>query len=188
MSVDLRPLTRDDYELLSSWLREPMVRRWWAEDPSLPAIERQYGGSIDGTDPTHVLVASEDGTPFGLIQWYRYADEPDYVAELGPTVELPTGSTSIDYLIGVPEARGRGLARAMVAAALRAIWASGSRTVVVPVHADNESSGRLLQRCGFRRVADVDLEPDNPADDRRHVLYRLDMVAEPLAHEAPAAR
>lgn len=188
MSVELRPLTRDDYELLSSWLQEPTVRRWWADDPSLAAIERQYGGSIDGTDPTHVLVASEDDTPFGLIQWYRYADEPDYVAELGPTVDLPERATSIDYLIGVPEARGRGLASAMVAAALRAIRASGSRTVVVPVHADNERSGRLLQRCGFRRVADVDLEPDNPGDDRRHVLYRLDMVADALALEVPATR
>jgi aminoglycoside 6'-N-acetyltransferase len=176
MPVDLRPLTRDDYWLLSSWLREPLVRRWWADDPSLTAIEEQYGGSIDGTDPTHVLIASDEGTAFGLIQWYRYADEPEYVAELGACVDLPDQATSIDYLIGLPEARGRGLASAMVAAVLQPVWASGSRTVVVPVHADNERSWRMLERCGFRLVGEADLEPDNPEDDRRHVVYRIDLA------------
>lgn len=174
MPIELRPLTRDDYAMLSSWLQEPMVRRWWADDPSLAAIEGQYGGSIDGTDPTRVLIASEEGGPFGLIQWYRYADEPEYVAELGPSVELPDEAASIDYLIGEPAARGRGFASAMVALVLPAIWASGSRTVVVPVHADNEASWRMLERCGFRRIGEAELEPDNPEDDLRHVLYRLD--------------
>jgi aminoglycoside 6'-N-acetyltransferase len=177
MSVDLRLLTRDDYWVLSEWLREPLVRRWWADDPSLSAIEEQYGGSIDGTDPTRVLVASEDGTAYGLVQWYRYADEPEYVAELGESVELPAGATSIDYLVGVPEARGRGLGSAMVAAVLELVRASGSRSVVVPVHAENESSWRMLERCGFRRVGEAELEPDNPDDDRRHVVYRLDLEA-----------
>lgn len=175
MSVDLRPLTRDDYWVLSGWLREPLVRRWWADDPSLSGLEEQYGASIDGTDAAHPLIASIEGTPFGLIQWYCYRDESEYVAELGDAVDLPDGATSIDYLIGVPELRGQGLARAMVAAVLQPIRAAGSRTVVVPVHADNEASWGMLAGCGFRRMGEIELEPDNPEDDRRHVVYRLDL-------------
>jgi aminoglycoside 6'-N-acetyltransferase len=173
--VDLRPLTRDDYWLLSTWLREPLVRRWWADDPSLSGLEEQYGASIDGTDAAHPLIASVEGTPFGLIQWYFYRDEAEYVAELGGAVELPEDATSIDYLIGSPEFRGRGLALAMVAAVLAPIREAGSRTVVVPVHADNESSWGMLARAGFHLVGEADLEPDNPEDDRRHVVYRLDL-------------
>lgn len=174
--IELRPITREDYWLISTWLREPLVRRWWAENPSLSAIEEQYGASIDGNDAAHVLIASEAGTPFGLIQWYFYRDESDYVAELGDAVELPDGATSIDYLIGAPDSRGRGLSSAMVSAVLQPIRASGSRTVVVPVHADNESSWLMLERCGFHRIGEIELEPDNPDDDRRHVVYRLDLV------------
>lgn len=173
--IELRPLTRADYPLLSEWLREPAVRRWWADDPSLSAIEEEYGAAVDGFDPTRVLVASEQGMPFGLIQWYRYADEPEYVAELDSAIELPHDATSIDYLVGVPEARRRGLGSAMVTAVLDQVQASGSRTVVVPVHAGNESSWRMLEGCGFHRVGEADLEPDNPEDDRRHLLYRLDL-------------
>lgn len=189
--VELRPLVREDYWLISTWLREPLVRRWWAENPSLSAIEEQFGASIDGTDAAHVSIASEDGTPFGLVQWYFYRDESEYVAELGEAVDLPEGATSIDYLIGVPEARGRGLGSAMVTAVLAPIHTAGSRTVVVPVHADNESSWRMLGRCGFHRVGEIELEPDNPADDRRHVVYRLDLPEEgPTGHRThpPRAR
>ncbi len=174
--VSLRPFTRDDYWLLSSWLREPMVARWWADDPSLLAIEEQYGPSIDGLDAAHLMIAADaTGTAYGLIQWYRYADETEYVAQLGDAVDLPDDATSIDYLIGSPDFRGQGLASSMVEAVLAPIHAAGSRTVVVPVHADNEHSWRMLERCGFRRVGEADLEPDNPADDRRHVVYRLDL-------------
>jgi aminoglycoside 6'-N-acetyltransferase len=173
--VELRPFTREDYWLLSTWLRDPLVARWWADDPSLIAIEEQYGPSVDGLDAAHILLASYDGAAYGLIQWYRYLDESDYVAQLGDAVDLPDDATSIDYLIGSPELRGRGLASAMVAAVLVPIRQAGSKTVVVPVHADNEDSWRLLERCGFRRVGEADLEPDNPADDRRHVVYRIDL-------------
>lgn len=174
--VSLRPFTREDYWLLTSWLREPLVARWWADDSSLLAIEEQYGPSIDGIEAAHMLVACEDtGAAYGLIQWYHYVDESDYVAELGDAVELPGGATSIDYLIGSPDFRGKGLASAMVMAVLEPIRDAGSRTVVVPVHAENEDSWRMLERCGFRFVGVADLEPDNPTDDRRHVVYRLDL-------------
>jgi aminoglycoside 6'-N-acetyltransferase len=31
-----------------------------------------------------------------------------------------------------------------------------------------------LEKAGFRLVGEAELEPDNPVDDRRHVVYRLD--------------
>ena len=42
------------------------------------------------------------GEPFGLVQVYAFADEPEYLAELAEVCPMPAGALSIDYLIGVP--------------------------------------------------------------------------------------
>lgn len=176
-TVDLRALTRADFGLLSTWLTEPEVVEWWHDDPAPAALERQYGASIDGLDPTTVLVASHEGRPVGLVQWYRWADEPDYLQEVAGVVTVPAGAAGIDYLIGSPDSRGRGLGRAMITAVLARVAAAGLMTVIVPVHVDNHASRAVLRRCGFVVVADAELDPDNPDHDRRHVIYRLDQHA-----------
>jgi aminoglycoside 6'-N-acetyltransferase len=78
---------------------------------------------------------------------------------------VPPGAVSIDYLIGEPDMRGRGLAAAMIA------WASAGADVIVPVAAGNVGSWRALERAGFTRVAEGDLEPDNPIDPPLHYVY-----------------
>jgi aminoglycoside 6'-N-acetyltransferase len=114
-----------------------------------------------------MLVACWEGHPFGLMQRYALGDEPEYRAELSRICELDPAAISIDYLIGEPEMRGRGLGAAMIAAA-----AAGAREVVVPVAAGNVASWRALERAGFVRVAAADLEPDNPIDPPLHYVYR----------------
>ena len=168
--VDLAPLARADLHLLSRWLVEPRVATWWADDPAPAAVAAHYAGVLDGTDPTHVLVASADGVGFGLVQWYRLADEPAYAAELAALTEVPDGAGSIDYLVGRPDFRGTGHADAMVRAVVRRAAASGVSALVVAVHADNRASWRLLERCGFAQVARGELAPDNPTHSRDHVV------------------
>jgi aminoglycoside 6'-N-acetyltransferase len=51
---------------------------------------------------------------------------------------------------------------------------SAAKLILVPVHARNVASWRALEKAGFRRVGVADLEPDNPAETREHVVYRLD--------------
>ena len=58
VAVELRPLAREDFSLLSGWLREPAIDWWWHDDPAPEALEERYGPSIDGTDPTRVLIAA----------------------------------------------------------------------------------------------------------------------------------
>ena len=41
------------------------------------------------------------------------------------------------------------------------------------MHAENRASWRALESAGFARVAEGELEPDNPADTRAHVVYQL---------------
>lgn len=67
----------------------------------------------------------------------------------------------------------------MIAAFMRLLWRDhpAAPAVIVPVHTDNIASWRMLERVGFRRIATGMFTPDNPADDGRHVVYRMDRPA-----------
>lgn len=168
----LRPLGRADFPVLGEWLREPLVDTWWHDDPTRSALERKYGPSIDGSDPTQLRLAVSGSEPVGFIQWYCYDDEAEYAAELSPLVVVPPGAYGIDYLVGSPQWRGRGVGRAMIRAALQEIWATGGGVVIVAVNAENRASAAVLEAAGFSAVAAGELEPDNPALGRAHVVYR----------------
>jgi aminoglycoside 6'-N-acetyltransferase len=175
-SFGFRHLTRSDFPLLSGWLTQPHVARWWANDPSLDAIEADYGGSVDGTEPSEVFIGSRDGQPVGLVQRYRWEAYPHYLDEVAPILTLPAQAVSIDYLVGPPGALQQGWGTQMLRAFVQTIWRDDAETpaIVVPVHADNRASWRVLECAGFTRVASGLLVPDNPADNQNHHIYRLD--------------
>ena len=68
---EFTPIRRADFPLLNDWLSTAHVARWWHDDPSLDAIESDYGGCVDGTDPAEAFIARCDGAAVGLIQRYR---------------------------------------------------------------------------------------------------------------------
>jgi aminoglycoside 6'-N-acetyltransferase len=175
LEVTFRPLTRADLPLLRRWLAEPLVARWWAHDPSPEAVEVDFGPVLDGSDPTEVELACADGCPYGLLQRYTFADNPQYAEELAPVYPVPEGALSIDYLVGEPAMRGRGVGGVTIAAFVAQGWARypAARDVVVPVASGNVASWRALERAGFTRVAEGPLEPDNPVDPPDHVVYRI---------------
>lgn len=175
MDITFSPLRRCDLPLLARWLAEPVVARWWNHDPSGVSVERDFGPSIDGHDATEMFVVAGDGEPFGFIQRYRVDAYADYAAALAAVWPVPAAALSIDYLIGAPEWRDRGLGTAMIRAFCPESWRAhgASADIVVPVPVGNRASWRALERAGFARVAEGDLEPDNPVDPLAHYLYRL---------------
>ncbi|TWO71046.1 acetyltransferase [Caenimonas sedimenti] len=174
-----RPLQRADFPLLSRWLQEPHVARWWADDVSLAGIEADYGGCIDGTEPADVFIALLDGVPTGLAQRLAWTAYPQYLEDVRPLLSMPASAWSIDYLIGSPRDTGRGLGTAMLHAFTDLLWRDrpAANAVVVPVHEENVASWRALEKCGYLLVASGDLAPDNPQDSPRHVIYRIDRPA-----------
>lgn len=181
--VSFRPLAREDFGRLARWLAEPAVAYWWNHEWTPEALERDFGAVIDGRDPTEVHIASVEGAPLGLIQRYTFADNAEYLEELAPILDVPAGAISIDYLVGEPGRRGRGLGARMIAAYVEAAWPRypDARDVVVPVSLGNRASWLALERAGFTRVATGELEPDNPAEPRDHVVYAKRRPALPSA-------
>ncbi|MFF8385925.1 GNAT family N-acetyltransferase [Streptomyces kanasensis] len=179
--ITWRRLTEQDFPLLRSWLEQPHVARWWNHETSVEAVSRDFGPAARGEEPSEDLLAHLDGRPIGLVQRCRLSDYPAYWAEIATLVEPPAGAVTIDYLIGEPRDVGRGLGPRMIRSAVRAIWEDhpDAPCVLVPVSVANRASWRALEKAGLRRVAEGDLEPDNPVDDRAHYLYRVDRPAEP---------
>jgi aminoglycoside 6'-N-acetyltransferase len=190
VTVSFRPLQRRDLQLLGVWLAEPLVARWWNHDHRPDAIERDFGPSIDACEPTEVFIAAVSDQPFGLIQRYRIEDNDEYLEELAGVFPVPPGALSIDYLIGAPEFRGRGLGSLMIADFVELGWRRypDALDVIVPVPVGNRASWRALQRAGFERAAAGELTPDNPRDDRDHFVYRRRRTSRgPAAPQIPSA-
>lgn len=168
-------LKQEDFSLLRQWLLEPHVSRWWADDASLEGIAAMYKGNIDGTEPSDVFVVSCDSRPIGLVQWFRMWEYPDYAREVAALEPVGSGTWSLDYLIGDAALVGRGVGTQLIAAFVRQLWMDkpDADCIVVPVHADNIASWRVLEKVGFKRIAEGELEPDNPSDSRRHLVYGL---------------
>jgi len=173
--IAFEPLQRSHFGLVARWLAEPLVARWWNHETSAAAIERDFGPSLDGHDATEVFVAAVAERPFGLIQRYPIDAYAEYVEELSTVCAVPAGALSVDYLIGEPDVRGRGLGAALIAAFVDRSWPLYPRAddVIVPVSAGNRASWRALERAGFRRIAEGDLQPDNPRDSLKHYVYRM---------------
>ncbi|PWJ50690.1 phosphoserine phosphatase SerB [Quadrisphaera granulorum] len=177
--VALRPLRRDDFPLLASWLDQPRVARWWPDAHTLEDLELDYGPGIDGTDPIHLALAlTAGGRAFGFVQTYRYDDEPESRAALEALLPVPPGALGIDYLIGEPDLQGRGLGAAVISAAVAEglVRHPDAPEVLVSVPLGNRASWRALEKAGFERAAEGDMVPDNPLDPHDHVVYRLTRI------------
>lgn len=74
---------------------------------------------------------------------------------------------------------GQGWGTRLIHQLTAGIWTRDppASAILVPVHADNRASCRVLERNGYRCVAAAELKPDNPIDDRRHRIYRIDRPA-----------
>ena len=171
-----RPLTAADLPLLARWLGEPAVERWWHHEHALEAVERDFGPSVRGEEAGEDLVVSLAGRPFGLLQRSVIADYPEDLDEFAALTEVPEGALELDYLIGEPVLRGRGLGSRMIAAAVADTWRTypAAPAVLVAVVAANVASWRALEKAGLRRVAEGDMEPEDPRDAPLHFVYRVD--------------
>ncbi len=180
MTVDditFTPIARADLPLIGAWLAEPHVARWWADEHTPQAIERDYGPVVDGVDPwAEIFIVHGSSGPFGLIQRYPLSTDPDGMRALAAILPVSADDRSIDYLIGRPDHVGRGVGTAMIRAFTDLLWADhpDAARIVVPVHARNIASRRVLEKAGYRVVGTGELEPDNPADSRDHVVLGIE--------------
>jgi L-amino acid N-acyltransferase YncA len=123
-----------------------------------PAVRAIYQAGIDGGDatfettapdwatwdaahlPGHRLVARHDGRVLG---WTALAPVSDRCAYAG---------VAEDSVYVAPDAQGRGVGRALLAAVVASAERDGIWTVQTGIFPENQASVRLHRACGFRVV------------------------------------
>lgn len=161
--------------MLSGWLAAPHVHQWWKQDPDPAAVEAKFGPEVDGTEPTELFVVEVDGEPVAMIQRYRIADYPDWVVSLGPTGAPAAQAAGIDYLIGEADRIGQGIGSAMLSefATLTFDRYPECTHLLVDIDPANRRSWRAIEKAGFTRVWEGDLEAEDPADAGPAYVYVL---------------
>jgi RimJ/RimL family protein N-acetyltransferase len=162
VEVTFRRLADDDLPMLHGWLNDPGVVRWWeGDDVSWDAVVRDYGST--NADSTEHWIASVDGRDVAWIQCYPAADEPEE-SDRWWALGVDRTAAGIDYLIGEPGDRARGLGsaiiRAFVADVVFGLHPQWSQACAGP-YAGNTASWRALEKAGFRFVGTIE-DKDGP--------------------------
>ena len=156
MRITFRAVAADDLPLLHRWLNEPGVVEWWeGDDVSWEAVQKDYGPPH--TDGTHHYISIVDGTDTGWIQWYAVADSGEELAAWAPH-GVADGAAGIDYLIGEPGERGRGVGSTIIDAFVTDVvfaQPDGFEAVAASPYAANVASCRALEKAGFTHVAEI---------------------------------
>jgi aminoglycoside 6'-N-acetyltransferase len=169
--LTFRRVTDADLPLLHRWLNDPGVVRWWeGDDVSEDAVAADYGSTSDPAFE-HWLAVDGHGTPLGWAQCYAVTDSPEEAQQWWAHGVHRTAA-GIDYLVGDPGARGRGVGTAMLATFLdEVVWPlhPGWTQVCAAPYEANTASWRVLERVGFRHVATL---PDDEGPCRLMVRER----------------
>jgi aminoglycoside 6'-N-acetyltransferase len=172
--MSFRPLARADFPLVLRWLGTPAVREWWDEPPtSIDQLEGKYVPRIDGSEKVYGYIAEYSGEPFGFLQWYRLATEPDHVA----VGLVDPGAAAIDLYIGEDRFLHRGYGPIMIRAFLRTVVFAEPDVTACAIDPDvrNTAAISAYRKVGFRDVG-VRYSQQEQADALVMVLDRLELM------------
>jgi RimJ/RimL family protein N-acetyltransferase len=158
----------DDYGRLVDWRNSPHVREWWNPDEPPVTMARVIeelglrGGGDDQTTPCIIELAAE---PVGFIQFYPWAAEQAYLAEIG--LSLPERAWGLDIFIGDSRLAGRGIGSRAVRLLSDQLFAEESATVVALItEATNARSHAAYRHAGMRLAGEPFLDTDSRAGQR----------------------
>ena len=137
--VTLRPATRDDARNVWDWRRADGAARYFRSSAQTPWDDHKAWFERALQTKTRKLwiaqTSSQTGnTPIGHLR----LDQTE------------TPGTWLVSICMAPDAKGKGLGRASLAALTKSLIDPEIHTLVGEVHSDNEASHRLFQACGYR--------------------------------------
>lgn len=135
--IETRPATAQDEELLLGWANDPTTRAASFRPETIEgSAHRDWLAERLASPSTRLLIGLQRGVPIGHVRFERGSD----------------GTVDIGISVA-PDARGRGLGRALLRAGLdaaRGDVAFGAHGFVARVRVENEVSARLFRDAGFK--------------------------------------
>lgn len=164
-----------------------IVARFYASVPRIPHFVA-YAATVDGVVQGAVVGTPEPNAAFDAVArpLWRFAahvlrHRPHMLvqlayAKLRPAhdVARPADSVELMYIFAAPEARGRGVGRALVERFAEASRARGAAHVTLSVEVDNASAIALYERMGFTISAAHQREGET-------LCHRMTLTLEPGA-------
>lgn len=150
-NIAFRPVAESDFPLLTAWLAEPHVRKFYQKTPvTVQDVALEYGPAVRDEEPTLCHFATTPQAPFAYLQCYRNADYPEWVDIIGVNDGI-----SVDLFIGEPAYLHRGLGRLALRRYLRQVafprYAGETRAFIAHEPA-NMAALRCSRAVGFRPV------------------------------------
>ena len=149
-----RPVETADLPLLHGWLNEPGVVEWWeGDDVSWEAVQRDYAPQQANSTEQWLALDGADGAPMGWIQCFDATDSHESPHWF--TAGVDRAAAGIDYLVGDPANRGRGVGSRMIAAFCEQVVFADGRSwtaACASPYAANVASWRALEKAGFTHV------------------------------------
>ena len=147
--LELRLLGDDDVPLVETWLNKDHVKRWY-EIPHMGVTIDDWMSEINQRNGEFswltYLIATWQGQPIGLCQYYKCKDSDD--EDFG-TLPLE-GAYGIDYLIGETSYLGKGLGKGIINLLVDRIFSiPDAQRVTADIDKDNKASEKALLSCGF---------------------------------------
>lgn len=133
-----------EIQIRAAWYEDPAVRKLVAE--ALAELSGRYGGSGDDTpvapddfDPPggRFLVAERDGELVGCAGWRRHGDDAE-----------------LKRMFTLASARGRGVARRLLAAIEDSARAAGCRRVIMETGDRQPEAIAFYSAAGYHRIED----------------------------------
>ena len=172
-ALGFRPLEAEDLELLVRWLADPGVKAWWYSDRdvTLEYLAAKMAPRFSGDDPVACFVVEAGGLPIGYVQTYAIDSDPEYAQITG----YGRGWAGLDFYIGEPEYRGKGIGTVMLRRFVDEVIFADPAVVGCVSGPDpaNTRSIRALEQAGFIRAALVEVPGDEGGPEQLMVRHRV---------------
>lgn len=141
----LRPVCGTDIHLLTLWLNQEYILKWYHDANEWLAEINERDGAYSWI---HHFIVMDGEIPIGFCQYYdcHHADD----MEDWYSVTLPDDTFSIDYLIGNETYLGKGYGKAIVKLLTDTIQQKEhARRIIVQPETENHASNHVLMANGY---------------------------------------
>ena len=147
-SYRFRKVLSDDLQLLSTWLKEPMVSRWYHDEDYIDDLAENLEDSR-----IRMQLVLHDDNPIAYVQDYDIHSWTDH-----HLAYLPLNSRGIDTFIGCNKWMGKGHGTYYLTLLSTQLFQDGVPALGIDPHPDNVVACRVYEKIGFRYNGVVESE------------------------------
>lgn len=141
-------------------------------------VQEKYEPRIEVSSKVHCYIGLADEQPVGYIQAYWLKDFSEYADQI--RIAYKEGKfASIDFFMGEPTEKGKGIGTLLLTSFLQQIVFDGLRAThcIVGPDAENHRAIRVYEKAGFKPLWIVKPSDDEPAEQIMQIEFKTSAYA-----------